>query len=116
MDNPELEPVAWMHIPHDDELETVITKHKRSLKIYKSYVPLYTAPPQPTKLFAPNLEAVLDAAGYIKKKEWQGLKDEVIWLEYQRLWPFHPAEEPALAKDIVKFASAIEAKLKAKNA
>jgi hypothetical protein len=50
------------------------------------------------------------------EREWQGLTDEVIWLEYQRLWPFHPAEEPTLAKDIVKFASAIEAKLKEKNA
>ena len=37
------------------------------------------------------------------------LTDEVIWLEYQRFWPFHPAEEPTLAKDIVKFARAIEA-------
>ena len=49
------------------------------------------------------------------KREWQSLTDEVIWLEYQQLWPFHPAEEPTLAKDIVKFASAIEAKLKEKN-
>ena len=37
------------------------------------------------------------------------LTNEVIWLEYQRFWPFHPAEEPTLAKDIVKFAQAIEA-------
>jgi hypothetical protein len=66
----------------------------------------------------------LQKAGYGKEAEivlkckprWQGLTDEVIWLEYQRLWPFHPAEEPTLAKDIMKFASAIEAKLKEKNA
>jgi len=51
----------------------------------------------------------------IYKREWVGLTDEVIWLEYQRFWPFHPAEEPTLAKDIVKFARAIEAKLKEKN-
>lgn len=50
------------------------------------------------------------------KREWQGLTDEVIWREYQRLWQFHPAEEPKLAKDIAKFARAIEAKLKEKNA
>lgn len=43
------------------------------------------------------------------------LTDEAIWLEYQRFWPFHPAEEPTLAKDIAKFARAIESKLKAKN-
>ena len=46
---------------------------------------------------------------------WVGLTDEAIWLEYQRFWPFHPAEEPTLAKDIAKFANAIEAKLKEKN-
>lgn len=51
----------------------------------------------------------------IYRREWIGLTDEAIWLEYQRFWPFHPAEEPALAKDIVKFARAIEAKLKEKN-
>jgi Icc-related predicted phosphoesterase len=49
------------------------------------------------------------------KREWVGLTDEAIWSEYQTLWPFHPAEEPRLAKDIAKFARAIEAKLKAKN-
>lgn len=48
-------------------------------------------------------------------KIWQGLTDEAIWLEYQNFWPFHPAEEPTLAKDIAKFARAIEAKLKEKN-
>ncbi len=37
------------------------------------------------------------------------LTDEAIWRQYQALWPFHPAEEPRLAKDIVKFARAIEA-------
>jgi hypothetical protein len=47
--------------------------------------------------------------------EWVGLTDEAIWLEYQQLWPFHPAEEPTLAKDIAKFARAIETKLKEKN-
>ena len=49
------------------------------------------------------------------KREWVGLTDEAVWLEYQQLWPFHPAEEPTLAKDIAKFARAIEAKLKEKN-
>ena len=49
------------------------------------------------------------------QRTWVGLTDEAIWLEYQRFWPFHPAEEPTLAKDIAKFAKAIEAKLKEKN-
>jgi hypothetical protein len=39
----------------------------------------------------------------------QPLTDEAIWRQYQALWPFHPAEEPRLAKDIVKFARAVEA-------
>lgn len=50
-----------------------------------------------------------------QRKPWVGLTDEAIWLEYQTLWPFHPAEEPRLAADIAKFARAIEAKLKDKN-
>ena len=32
----------------------------------------------PTKLFGPNLEQVLNAAGLYKKKEWVGLTDEDI--------------------------------------
>ena len=49
------------------------------------------------------------------QRTWVGLTDEAIWSEYQTLWPFHPTEEPRLAKDIAKFAHAIEAKLKEKN-
>jgi hypothetical protein len=49
------------------------------------------------------------------QRQWVGLTDEAIWSEYQTLWPFHPAEEPRMAKDIAKFARAIEAKLKEKN-
>jgi hypothetical protein len=49
------------------------------------------------------------------RSAWVGLTDEAIWSEYQTLWPFHPAEESRLAKDIAKFARAIEAKLKEKN-
>ena len=63
----------------------------------------------PTDFIGPS---VVEA---ISKREWVGLTDEAIWLEYQQLWPFHPAEEPTLAKDIAKFARAIEAKLKEKN-
>jgi len=84
---PEPEPVAWMHIPHDDKLETVITKHKRSLKIYKSYVPLYAAPPQ---------------------RKWQGLTKE----ELAEISEFH--FHGALSGR--EFYDDIEAKLKEKNA
>lgn len=37
------------------------------------------------------------------------LTDAAIWRTYQGLCPFHPAEEPALADDILKFARAVEA-------
>lgn len=37
------------------------------------------------------------------------LTDDRIWREYMQLWPFHPADEPALAKDILRFARSIEA-------
>lgn len=43
------------------------------------------------------------------------LTDDEIWREYRFLWPFHPAEERKLASDILIFARAIEAVLKAKN-
>jgi hypothetical protein len=39
----------------------------------------------------------------------QPLTDEAIWRQYQALWPFHPAEEPRLAAEMVTFARAIEA-------
>ena len=38
----------------------------------------------------------------------QPLTDEAIWRQYQALWPFHPAEDPRLAADMVTFARAIE--------
>jgi len=37
------------------------------------------------------------------------LSDVEIWNTYKNLWMFHPAEEPRLAGDILKFARAIEA-------
>ena len=72
--------------------------------------PLYAAPVHASDI---SQERVDETAK--RKHKWVGLTDEAIWLEYQHLWPFHPAEEPTLAKDIAKFARAIEAKLKEKN-
>jgi hypothetical protein len=51
----------------------------------------------------------------VSKRQWVELTEEAIWLAYQTLWPFHPAEEPRLAKDIIKFARIIEQRLKEKN-
>ena len=36
------------------------------------------------------------------------LTDDRVWLEYMQLWPFRPNDEPTLAKDILRFARAIE--------
>ena len=36
------------------------------------------------------------------------LTDGEIWNTYKNLWMFHPAEEPRLAGDVLKFARAIE--------
>jgi hypothetical protein len=36
------------------------------------------------------------------------LTEENIWAAYQRQSQFHPAAEPRLASDLVKFARAIE--------
>ena len=65
------------------------------------------------KLQARSINEVLELPNHTQsppaQRTWQGLTDEAIWLEYQRIWPFHPAEEPTLAKAIIKFARAIEA-------
>jgi hypothetical protein len=89
------EPVAWMMI-NPSHLSGSRSLHWEPQQWHITWeaVPLYVAPP---------------------KREWVGLTDEAVWLEYQQLWPFHPEEEPTLAKDIAKFARAIEAKLKEKN-
>jgi hypothetical protein len=39
----------------------------------------------------------------------QPLTDDRVWLEYMQLWPFRLNDEPTLAKDILRFARAIEA-------
>jgi hypothetical protein len=66
----------------------------------------------PKRPSAYDFQAALDAINAIRtalaEPERKPLTDEEIWLEYQRFWPFHPAEEPRLAKDIAKFARAIE--------
>lgn len=34
---------------------------------------------QPTKILGPNLEQVLNSAGYYKKREWLSLTDQEVW-------------------------------------
>ena len=83
----EQEPVAWMctetKILYDHDTSEVDKYHG-----FKPTMPLYAHPaPQPSK----------------------PLTDQAVWNLYKNLWMFHPAEEPRLAGDILKFARAIEA-------
>ena len=64
-------------------------------------------------LIADAIDALVEAQ---PSKPWVGLTDVAIWNTYKNLWMFHAAEEPRLAGDILKFARAIEAKLREKNA
>jgi len=59
----------------------------------------------PTKIIRPNLEGVLNAAGFYKQREWQGLTDEE---QLEIMKQFGPGQRGL-------FADAIEAKLKEKN-
>jgi hypothetical protein len=64
----------------------------------------------PTKIFGPNLEEILNAAGFFKKKEWVGLTDEEVSKTIGDVIGFNSCvgwEE--------EFTRAIEAKLKEKN-
>ena len=60
---------------------------------------------QPTKIFGPNLEEILNSAGFYRKKPWVGLtkgESQKLWFDYcERNWD-----------DTIY---AIEAKLKEKN-
>ena len=62
-----------------------------------------------------SMEAIEEAEQKPAKKPWNTISDEAIWLEYQRLWPFQPCDEPKLAAEILKFARALETKFKEKN-
>ena len=55
----------------------------------------------PTKIFAPNLEQILNAAGFYRR-EWVGLTEHEIW----------ECQKPGLSDDVYKL---IEAKLKELN-
>ena len=125
---PEQEPVAWMDIDDNGQRLTV----RQWSDGNKDEVPLYTAPTprkpeqEPmafcngmpayegalSKAQRTNLTQDLDApltlngvALYPRRKP---LTDEEIWNTYKNLWMFHPAEEPRLAGDVLKFARAIE--------
>jgi hypothetical protein len=57
----------------------------------------------PTKIFGPNLEQILNDAGFYRKREWQGLDDNEI------------QDTDHFCGDVFEFARAIGAKVKEKN-
>ena len=80
---PEQEPVAHVYLFEPNGRPRVAWDNAKDIKIGDK---LYTAPPQR-----------------------KPLTDGEIWSTYKNLWMFHPAEEPRLAGDVLKFARAIEA-------
>ncbi len=107
-------PVAWINAQDllDMKANALFGKKDWSLTVglveQKGDVPLYTIPPeQPTKIFGPNLEELLNGAGFYRKKEWVGLTDdEAIELFPEGDWEI---------ESTLDFAQAIEDKLKDKN-
>ena len=78
-------PIAWINAQDllDMKANAIMGVKDWSLTVglveQKGDVPLYTIPPefkQPTKIFGPNLEELLNGAGFYRKKEWVGLTDE----------------------------------------
>jgi len=77
------DPVAWINPQDllDMQANVLFGKKEWSLNVglveQKGDVPLYTIlPEQPTKIFGPNLEELLNGAGFYRKKDWVGLTDE----------------------------------------
>jgi len=139
----DVKPVAWMHTT---AAGLVYFRKKPQDKVFNPQ-PVYTAPPdyergfvdgmqhqmkssvdrainkQPTKILGPNLEEILNRAGFYKKCEWQGLTDEEID-ECERLATIrHQRHKYSVRGQIITpadglewhFAQAIEAKLKERN-
>jgi hypothetical protein len=69
---------------------------------------------QPTKIFGPGLEELLNSAGFYRKREWQGLTADEIWKcnKSGSAVEFHICYEH---QNVLDFAESIEAKLKEKN-
>ena len=71
---------------------------------------------QPTKIFGPGLEELLNSAGFYRKREWVGLTADEIWkcnkAKSGSAVEFHICVEH---QNVLDFAEAIEAKIKEKN-
>ena len=70
---------------------------------------------QPTKIFGPGLEELLNSAGFYRKREWVGLTANEIWecnKAKSGAVEFHICYEH---QNVLDFAEAIEAMLREKN-
>jgi hypothetical protein len=70
---------------------------------------------QPTKIFGPGLEELLNSAGFYRKREWQGLTADEIWKCNKASGSsveFHICYEH---QNVLDFAESLEAKLREKN-
>jgi len=105
MVQPELEPVAYINVEERKLEWATPIKWETPTVVKMDKIPLYTASPQhesaPTKLMI--VPALLEHAGYVKKKEWVGLADEEI------------SELIRASHNTGSFVRVIEAKLKEKN-
>jgi hypothetical protein len=106
---PEQEPVAWMYKGNFHDFDPSEWASPEFV-----VTPLYTAPQKlakpemPTKIFGPNLEKILNAAGFYKR-DWVGLTQAEINHSISNLLEDEPNSL------LMTLAYVIEAKLKEKN-
>ena len=108
VDTAEQEPVAWLYNGHLHECDPSDWTEEEVTPLYKTP----TINKMPTQIFGPNLEQILNAAGFYKR-EWVGLTDA----EVHKIVDAHTPSE-AEYDELRDFALAIlnaEAKLREKN-
>lgn len=92
-------------------LKQATTNSQEAIKELRARLEQPEPEQMPTKLMGPNLEGVLNAAGFYKQREWQGLTDDEVSEILDNVIGFNSCFGPE-----TDFARAIEAKLKEKNA
>lgn len=100
---PEQEPVAWLYNGHLHEIDPSDWAEYEVTPLYKTP----TINKMPTKLFGPNLEQILNAAGFYRR-QWVGLTQEEVQEIAKQL-----IDDAAYCS--THFAIAIEAELRRKN-
>jgi hypothetical protein len=104
---PQPEPVAYIDVETRNLSWAKLTRWETPTVVKMDKIPLYTAPPQresaPTKLLV--VPALLEQAGYVKKKEWVDLTDDEMLMIYAQP---HEGFKYSLGR-------MVQAKLKEKN-